>query len=236
MIADNLTAYLLHTRPLKGSTLQAFFLTREAGLVQAFCNGGRSKAKRAVLQPFMPLWLRLHAKHSGVRVEQVETRGAAYVLQGSTLLAGLYLNELLYRALKPESTDARLYEAYTAAIEPLVFAKNKSTLEQTLRRFELCLLNCLGYGVNFSHEARTEEPIQADAFYQFLPKEGFILAHDEAISGALSGAHIQAMHMGQTEDQYILRTMKMITRLAIDDLLDGQVIKTRALYQHPLKP
>jgi DNA repair protein RecO (recombination protein O) len=226
MKTDELSAWLLHQRPAKESTTQVFFLTRERGMVHAFCAGGRGSKKRAILQPFTPLWLTLNERHYGAYVKQVEISAAPQLLVGESLLSGLYLNELLYRALKPEVCDARLFEAYDAALKALKNASNRMLIEVALRRFELVLIELSGYQVSYQHEAHTHQLITEDARYIFFPGEGFVLDNHGFL-----GAHILAIGQDKWDDIQILKTAKLIMRRAIDYLLDGVVIQTRALYQ-----
>jgi len=224
-MTEGLNAYLLHHRAMKGSSTQVFFITRETGLVRAFCRAGRSKTMRATLQPFTPLWLTTKTKHFGVQVDKVEVANPAHVLQQDGLIAGLYLNELLFKLLKPEGDDIELFGLYEQALRGLALATTKPELEICLRQFEFQLLEVLGYGPSFSEEADTGDAIQADKQYVFVPKEGF----SEASVG-ISGASILAIGNHAYAHREVLRDAKRITRMAIDALLDGEAINTRELY------
>ncbi len=226
MKTDELSAWLLHQRPAKDKTTQVFFLTRERGMVRAFCAGGRSPKKRAVLQPFTPLWLTLNERHYGAYVKQVEITAPSYFLVGDNLLSGLYLNELLYRALKPDMCDEHLFEAYEAALTTLQHADNRMNLEIALRRFERILIEVSGYQISYAYDARTHEAIVKNARYAFLPGEGFVLDNEGFL-----GEHVLAMADEAWDDGAVLKTAKLIMRRAIDHLLDGVEIETRALYQ-----
>ncbi|MDF1646290.1 MAG: DNA repair protein RecO [Legionellaceae bacterium] len=226
MKTDELSVWLLHQRPAKNTTTQVFFLTRERGMVQAFCAGGSGAKKRAILQPFTPLWLTLNERHYGAYVKQVEIAASPQLLSGAQLLSGLYINELLYRALKPEMCDVRLFEAYETALKTLKVAVNQTHIEIVLRRFELILIEVSGYQVSYQYEARSQEAILPDTYYLFLPGEGFIVDDQ-----GLLGEHILAMGQDIWDSPAILKTAKFIMRRAIDHLLDGRVIQTRALYQ-----
>jgi DNA repair protein RecO (recombination protein O) len=224
MKIDELSAWLLHQRPAKNTTSEVFFLTQERGLVRAFCAGAK-RSKRAMLQPFTPLWLTLNERAYGAYVKQLEIATAPYFLTGDNLLSGLYLNELLYRALKPEMSDARLFDAYKNALNALCIATHQNLTEVALRRFESVLVEVSGYQVSYVSTANTQQAIIQDARYAFIPGEGFIL--DE--QGFL-GQHILAIGADKWDDVAVLKPAKLIMRRAIDHLLDGAIIKTRALY------
>lgn len=226
MITDGLSAWLLHQRPAKNSTTHVFFLTRERGLVRAYCQGGRSPKKRAVLQPFTPLWLMLNERPYGTYVKQVEIAEPSELLQGDMLLSGMYINEVLYRALKPDVSEPMLYEAYAYAIRALVNCSERMQLEIILRQFERNLIHLSGYQMSYTEEANASRAILDDRYYQFVPGEGFVLA-----SQGFLGAHILAIAADIWIDINVLKTAKHIMRRAIDHLLDGAVVETRALYQ-----
>ena len=226
MTTDDLSAWLLHQRPAKNSTTQVFFLTRERGLVRAYCQGGRSPKKRAVLQPFTPLWLMLNERSYGTYVKQVEIAAPSEALQGEILLAGMYINEVLYRALKPDVSEPMLYESYEQAIRGLVGCSSRMQLEIILRRFERTFIHLSGYQISYTEEANAERAILDNNYYRFVPGEGFVLA-----SQGLLGAHILAIAADDWSDITVLKTAKQIMRRAVDHLLDGAVIETRALYQ-----
>lgn len=225
MKAEMLSAWLLHQRPVKHATSQVFFMTRERGLVQAFCAGYASTKKRAILQPFTLLCLTLNEKHYGTYVKQLEVADSPYYLAGNHLLAGLYLNELLYRTFKPEMRDAHIFEVYQNALAGLAQGHTRSLIEITLRRFEKALINSLGYGVSYRYEAHSNTPIAANSRYIFLPDEGFILN-----SQGFLGSNILAIDEDKFDHVDVLKTAKLIMRSTIDHILEGTKIQTRLLY------
>lgn len=227
MTTDGLSAWLLHQRPAKNSTSQVFFLTRERGLVRAYCQGGRSPKKRAILQPFTPLWLTINERSYGTYVKQVEIAEGSRLLQGESLLAGMYINEVLYRALKPDVPEPMLYETYEHSLRGLVRCSHRMQLEIILRRFERNFIHLSGYQISYTEEANTAREILENQYYNFVPGEGFVLA-----SQGFLGAHILAIAADDWGDVELLKTAKKIMRRGINHLLDGAVIETRALY-HP---
>ncbi|MDF1684544.1 MAG: DNA repair protein RecO [Legionellaceae bacterium] len=231
MITDGLSAWLLHQRPAKNSTTQVFFLTRERGLVRAYCQGGRSPKKRAILQPFTPLWLSINERSYGMYVKQVEIAETSELLQGEILLAGMYINEVLYRALKPDVSEPMLYETYEHTIRALVRCSQRTQLEILLRKFERNLIHLSGYQISYTEEANTERAVQEDKYYTFVPGEGFALAHTNSATQGFLGAHILSIAADVWTDTGVLKTAKHIMRRGIHHLLDGAVIETRALYQ-----
>jgi DNA repair protein RecO (recombination protein O) len=224
---DGFAAWLLHQRPAKNTTSQVFFLTEEQGMVRAFCQGGRTPKKRAILQPFTPLWLMLDERHYGTYVKQVEMVAPSYDFCGERVLAGMYLNELLYRVLKPNVAEPMLFDAYKKTLASLVDIKSKAGLEVLLRQFERTLIHLLGYEISYTEDARSGDALEPQAYYRLIPGEGFVYA---GTSGLL-GADILAIHANIWDDPAVLKTAKFIMRRVIDHLLDGVQIQTRALYQ-----
>jgi DNA repair protein RecO (recombination protein O) len=226
MTTNGLSAWLLHQRPAKNSTTEVFFFTRERGLVRAYCQGGRSPKKRAILQPFTPLWLTINERSYGTYVKQVEIAETSELLQGEILLAGMYINEVLYRALKPDVSEPMLYETYASTILGLVGCSSRMQLEISLRKFERNLIYLSGYQISYTEEANTARAVLEDKYYTFVPSEGFVLA-----SQGFLGAHILSIAADVWTDADVLKTAKHIMRRAINHLVDGAVIETRALYQ-----
>lgn len=226
MTTEGLSAWLLHQRLAKNSTTQVFFLTHERGLVRAYCQGGRSPKKRAVLQPFTPLWLTINERSYGTYVKQVEISESSVLLQGEILLAGMYINEILYRALKPDVPEPMLYETYSFAIRGLVNCSSRMQLEIILRKFERNLIHLSGYQISYTEEAGAESKILEDKYYNFIPGEGFVLSGQGFL-----GEHILAIAADAWTNVDVLKSAKNIMRRGIHHLLDGAVIETRALYQ-----
>ena len=230
MTVEGLSAWLLHARRGKGSSTEVFFFTHESGLVRAFCSQGRRSHMRATLQPFTPLWLTLKTKHYGVYADKVEVKAPAKLLAGEQMFAGLYLNELLYRMLKPEAAEPRLYALYEYSIDGLLSVKTPEALQQLLRRFEFKLIDFLGYGVSFTRESEHSTPILPHQSYEFNPNAGFTISDE-----GLQGTDILAIAAGKLDTKSALKTAKYIMRIAIDNILEGAEIYTRVLYQTQLK-
>jgi DNA repair protein RecO (recombination protein O) len=226
MKTEGLTAWLLHQRPSKNTTTEVFFLTRERGMARAFCRGGRTPKKRAILQPFTPLWLVLDERHYGAYVSQLEIAAPSMHLMGETVLSGLYINELLYRALKPDVAEPMLYAAYEHVMACLARVTTRTSLEIALRQFERTLIQLLGYHMSCTHEARSENLIMESKRYRLLPGTGFVLDEEQGFLGE----HILAMASENWHHPEVLRVAKIIMRRMIDYVLDGAVIQTRCLY------
>lgn len=167
-------AYLLHARPFRDTSLLLDFLTRDLGRLSAVARGARGPRAglRALLQPFTPLRICCTGKSDLKTLTHAELVADAAPLQGESLFAAMYLNELLVRLTWGHEVETALFEAYEHALARLKQAGRD--LEPLLRCFEITLLDALGYGIPFEGEAESGEPIEEHLYYRFVPEAGFM--------------------------------------------------------------
>jgi DNA repair protein RecO (recombination protein O) len=221
MATNGFSSWILHRNWSGETSARVVFFTREAGLKQCVCKGGRTPKKQALLQPFMPIWFIANRHY----VQRIENQSEALQLKGDALFSGLYLNELLNHALEPDEPYPELFDAYSEAIHLLQKADSRMQLEAILRRFEWTLLNTLGYGLILTHDASTSIAIHPESYYQLVLGHGLVKAE----TGFL-GAHLLALSKNNLEDIPILKTAKNLMRMVIHHLLDGVEIQARKLY------
>ncbi len=226
MITDALTGWLLHKRAIGNGCAHVTFFTQEQGLLRAHVQGGRTLKKQVALQPFTPLWLVFDERKYGTYIRQIEPTSASLTLNGQQVLAGLYVNELLYHALRPNEHEPLLFDAYEKAVHHLAEPLTRVALEGVLRRFEWALLSTSGSHVSYSHELDGLSLLVETRQYIFVPGEGFTWAES-----GLCGAYLLAMAEGKFDDPNVLKTAKFIMRRSIDHLLEGVPIRSRALYR-----
>jgi DNA repair protein RecO (recombination protein O) len=222
---NGLHAFVLHTQLTGETSVKVTFLTDELGLVDCRYRGGRTLKKRALLQAFSPFWLSINEQHEQYYVNTVETSGPPVSLQANSLFSGIYVNELLYHALKPGVADIVLFQAYSETLQKLAHTTNTRHIEPILRRFEWMLLKACGYTFSWTHTALTAAAILPDKRYRFVAAQGFI--PDKT---GILGAHLLALASDNLESNESLRVAKFIMRQAIDHLLDGREIKARSLF------
>ncbi|MCW8419066.1 DNA repair protein RecO [Fluoribacter dumoffii] len=225
MTTKTIEAWVLHKKWTGDTSAQVSFFTRELGLIQCLYKGGRTPKKQALLQPFTPLWVSLTERHERFYAQTVEGISPTLHLAGSSLFSGLYVNEILYYALSPNYSDPVLFDSYLFTLNGLALARERLIMEALLRRFEWALLHACGYTFSLTQEARTEKLIVEELYYQFIGGEGFV-----ADNNGISGAHILALAQDNLSEPTYLKSAKIIMRQAIDHLLGGREIKTRALY------
>jgi DNA repair protein RecO (recombination protein O) len=221
------SAYVLHTRVYRDSSLLVDFFTKSEGRISAVARGVR-KAKsplKGLLQPFNPLLINWYGKGDLVTLKNVEAENKLFFLQKKSLISGLYLNELMVRLLTRHDPHAKLFAYYQQTIFAL--AENKN-IEQILRDFELKLLDELGYGLRFDRAMCSDEPIKSELFYTFQPQKGFVIAGDDR--NKFPGEHLLAINHRKFDSPDILRTAKQLMRLAILPLLAGKPLVSRMIF------
>ena len=102
--------------------------------------------------------------------------------------------------------------------------------ELTLRRFELLLLEELGYQIQWQRDFE-ERLIQQTAHYCYQPDRGFVLSGEADRSLVISGGQLLTLADWQRSDGAIdekcQAKLKGIMRLAIDHRLGGRPLKVR---------
>lgn len=106
-------------------------------------------------------------------------------------------------------------------------------VEPVLRRFELKLLQELGYAVELSREAGTHAPIVAEREYLYVVERGPIPAPDDDRTPSnavrLRGHTLIDLNSGRLEDAATVAQAKQLMRLLINHSLNGQELATRAM-------
>jgi DNA repair protein RecO (recombination protein O) len=225
MTTKTIQAWLIHKQWSGDTSARIHLFTSEFGLIHSLCKGGRAPKRQALLQPFTPLWVGFGERHGIYYTNSVESISPALSLVGHGLFSALYLNELVYYTLKPMDSEPLLFQAYQETLNALVLSEERVHVESLLRRFEWALLCACGHGFSFSEEGRTGRKVSEQSYYQFIADEGFILA-----PSGISGAHLLALAADDLLDYEVLKSAKKIMRQAIDYLLGGRELKSRALY------
>jgi DNA repair protein RecO (recombination protein O) len=143
-------------------------------------------------------------------------------------MCGFYLNELLLRLLPREDAHEALFDEYTQTLKLLALAPDDSA--NILRRFELCLLQALGYAVPLTHNIR-DESVTAEAQYYYVPEVGPVsLRHDYQENGVqLSGKTLLDMAQDDYADVQTQQQSKQLMRLLLSHYLGDKPLHTRQL-------
>ncbi len=238
-------AWVLHTRPYRDTSLIVDLFTRDSGRVSVIAKGVRAvkssrsqkNNQRQRLNPFIPLLVSYQGRHELKTLTGVETHGYAAFLQGRMLFSALYLNELLIRLLPAMDAHPEVFDRYHKVLSELGQCEQHDSVDENalleciLRRFELSLLQDLGYGINFDSDCDTGEAIQKENHYQYNPERGF-----SRVSGVgIAGIDLQALGMDSLGSAGTRRVAKYITRSALQLLLGAKPLKSRELFREVKK-
>ncbi|KTC99668.1 DNA repair protein RecO [Legionella geestiana] len=216
-------AWVLHLEWRGETSAEVHFFTREWGVLVARVRNARKH--RALLQPFIPLWLHTTVSRERRFVNALEACAPPIQLSGEALFSGLYLNELISLCFRANEAQEGLFSHFARALEELANVENRAGLEVLLREFEWTLLLACGYAPSLDREAESGLPVRADGFYGLRPGVGLV-----ACDTGISGAHIQAMREGNLSDIHVRRSAKRLMQEALKHALGGRPIRTRELF------
>ncbi len=235
-------AWVLHTYPWRETSLIVEVFSRDHGRVALVAKGARRPHSqlRGVLMAFQPLWMDWSGGGEVKTLVRAEWQGGQPLLTGRALICGYYLNELLVRLTAREDAHPRLFDAYAGAVRALGRSEPESPI---LRRFELALLQDLGYEAGLDHEADSGQPVRPDGRYLYIIERGPVrletLEDEMAGQGVAADAVAlgdQPLVSGQTlldmaADDFAraetLAQSKQLLRMLINHTLGGQPLQSR---------
>jgi DNA repair protein RecO (recombination protein O) len=214
-------ALVMHLRPYRESSAIVSLLTANHGRVAAAARGARGSKRGSALQPFN----RLRVSWTG--------RGPLYTLTGwestqhawlpaAALASGFYLLELLTRALPEQEGAPAVFAGTCATLDHLLAADEAQDV--VLRRFEKLLLEELGYGLDFSRDADSGEPLAPDENYALHVDSGFVRS-----ARGYPGQVLLDIGMDQYESRHTRLAAKKIFRQALLPLLGSRPLASRRL-------
>lgn len=226
-------AYVLHSRAYRDTSVLLEVFTAEHGRLTLIGKGARRASKKGggtSLQPFQPLLVSYSGRSDLKTLTGNETAGAGLVLRGDRLYSGLYLNELLMRLLHRFDPHPTLFAAYGQALTALA---GEGALDTPLRRFELVLLEELGYRLAFDICGSSHKPVQNDACYRFDHELGLVTCSQEQQRGSAiyRGSDLMAMAAGDFEG-VVRGAAKRLLREALAVHLGDKPLNSRALFRH----
>lgn len=253
------SAYVLHRRPWRDSSLILDVLTSGHGRLALAARGARRPKARlhGLLQPFSPLLLSWSMRGDMGTLTGAEGAGGL-ALRGRALISGFYVNELLTKLLARHDAHPGLFVAYGQVLRALA-APDESPDEspgedwreqRALRLFEKALLGEIGYGLVLDHEVTSGAPIADDEEYDYYPDRGPVGVGAGRVDGVrevapgftiapggralrLRGRTLSALARGELEDVESLREVKGLMRLALGVCLGHRPLHSRALFRPP---
>lgn len=236
MRVESEPGFILHTIPYRETSLLVDIFTLNHGRLRCVAKGFRKPNKKGIAKTLFP-YSEHHFQWQGrgelKTLTQADPIQAPVFLKQESLFVGLYINELLYKLLHQNDPHQSLYEFYCQLMTQL---PTSEILQPVLRRFEMLLLEELGYGLVLDAEAETGQAVSSEHLYYYIPDQGLKLIQDQTADNlhAFSGADIMALCQGQLEQQSVLRAAKKLTRQVIDFYLDGKELNSRELYRQHL--
>ena len=148
-------AIILGVKRLGETSVIAEVMTRDRGRHMGLVRSGRSRSMQPVLQPgnlVEVTWrARLHEHLGEFRMEPVRLR-AARLMETATAVYGVQAMGALLRLLPERDPHPYLYDALDVILENM---ENPVDAGELFVRFELAVLNELGYGLDLNECAAT---------------------------------------------------------------------------------
>lgn len=224
--AEHKAAYVLHSRPYRDTSLLVDFFTLEHGKVSAVVKGGRRPNSRykTALQPFIPIQITWGGRQELKSLLTAEPVAPSLLLQGKSLLCGLYVNELVERLMLPFDAHPQLYVYYQYVLNELL---KGSDIEGALRTFEHRLLVELGLFPDL-------EGLMADQVYLLSSDQGLVAKSEFTESEkklCFWGQQLIAIANDDYNEPQNKNAAKRLMRLLIDFALGHKPLRSRELFQ-----
>ena len=222
-------AFVLHSYPFRETSLLVEIFSRQHGRVPLVARGARrpKSAVRGLLMNFQPLSLSWFGKNELRTLHSAEWQGGQPLLQGTALLCGFYLNELLLNLMVRDDPHEQLFDYYQHTLQRLAHGADMAS---TLRCFEKHLLQELGYALLLEHEAGSAKPIDPVLSYRYVVERGAVRDASDSADGLLvSGKTLQDMAVDDYSDAQSARQGKQLMRMLLNHHLGGKILHTREL-------
>lgn len=222
-------AFVLHSYPFRETSLVLEVFSRQHGRVPLVARGARRprSALRGLLMGFQPLQLSWFGKHELRTLHSAEWQGGQPQLQGTALLCGFYLNELLLNLMARDDPHESLFDYYQQTLLRLAQEEDHAF---TLRCFEKHMLQELGYALSLETEAGSGKPIAPDRAYRYILERGAIAESSDSSQGMpVAGKTLLDMAADDYSDANSARQSKQLMRMLLDHHLAGKTLHTREL-------
>jgi len=222
-------AFVIHSYPFRETSLILDVFSRRHGRLAIVARGARRprSALRGVLLNFQPLLLSWFGKGEVRTLHSAEWQGGQPYLQGTALMCGFYLNELLLNLLARDDPHDQLFDYYQATLLRLAQETDHAA---TLRCFEKHLLQELGYALTLDREAGNGQAIRPELCYRYAMEHGAVPDDGDARAGLpVSGKTLLDMVADDYADPLTAQQSKQLMRLLLNHLLGGKILHTREL-------
>ncbi len=225
-------AFVLHSYPFRETSLIIEVFSRNHGRIPLVARGARRPRSvlRGLLMGFQPLSLAWFGKHEVRTLHSAEWQGGQPQLQGTALLCGFYLNELLLNLMARDDPHESLFDYYRHTLLRLAQERDHAAI---LRCFEKHLLQELGYAVQLDKEAGNGQPVAAEIEYRYVLERGPLRAAEEGFP--MLGKSLLDMAADDYRDPTSARQGKQLMRMLLNHYLAGKSLHTRELIKDLLK-
>ena len=227
---DQQPGFVLHSYPYRETSLIVEVFSRDHGRIGLVAKGARRPMSqlRGVLMAFQPLLIDWSGGGEMKTLVRAEWQGGQPLLGGQALLCAYYLNELLMRLLPREDPHPVLVRAYGDALRALAAGEGQEVI---LRRFELALLQELGYGLQLDSDA-DGAPVRPELRYAYIIERGAVPLDEYGIDdpSVVAGRVLLDMARGDFREPETLAGAKALMRRLIQHYLGGQVLQSRRVF------
>lgn len=225
--------FILHTYPFKETSLVVEMFSRDFGRIAGVAKGARRplSAMRGMLQSFQQLAGTWSGKNELKTLHGLEWLTGLTLLRGDALMCGFYMNELLLRLLPRDDAHAQLFEYYAQTVQLLSSLEHETgngQLAEIMRRFELKMLQELGYAVPLTHD-ENGEIIHADETYRFEADYGACAPSATKHGILIQGVTLLDMARGSYSNATTQTQSKQLMRYLLQHYLGEKPLHTRQL-------
>ena len=230
--------FVLHVTPYRDTSLLVDLFTCNYGRIRCVAKGFRKPGKKGnsrTLFPYTEYRFNWQGRGELKNLNRADIAATPVMLTQQPLFVGLYLNEILYRLLQEQDAYEPLYHQYRQLMIELAA---KGVDESALRRFELSLLQQLGYGLVLDVDVEKGAQLQSQSYYRYIPELGLreVDSHSaEDLETSLKGADLMAIAGDDFSRAETVKTAKRLTRGVIDFYLNGRQLYSRELYRQFLQ-
>ncbi|MDH4234897.1 MAG: DNA repair protein RecO [Gallionella sp.] len=222
-------AFVLHSYPFRETSLILDVFSRKHGRLAIVARGARrpKSSLRGLLMNFQPLLLSWFGKGEVRTLHSAEWQGGQPYLQGTALMCGFYMNEMLLSLLARDDPHEQLFDYYRATLFRLAHETDHAA---TLRCFEKHLLQELGYALALEHEAGSNKAIQPEVCYRYAVERGALVDDGDARIGLpVLGKTLLDMAADDYTDPVTAQQSKQLMRMLLNHHLGGKILHTREL-------
>jgi len=242
-------AYVLHQRPYRDTSAIVEIFSEAYGRHALVAKGlKRPKSKlKGLLQPFQPLLISWVGRSELGTLTDAEIYSHSIAMKSKYLPGAFYLNELLLKLLHKDDPHSDIFVSYHNTLDQFRHLSGDENDElpwqACLRRFEIELMQSIGYGLVLDHDVVSQQPVKQEAQYEFILDQGPVMVGQaHTVEGVLlvSGSTLlmlsdpsRMMSVAQQNDERsrkLFKEAKRLLRAVIDYQLGNKSLHSRELF------